>query len=101
MSHTDPEKLSTKQLSSRNYPGKITRSDLKTWVKVCPACFSINIQPLTSISGTIVHEQWICPDCNYVGVAIEVNKEDLIRFHHQQISKRYDMNRKNSVKNKS
>jgi superfamily II helicase len=100
MTHTDPEKPATKQLNSRNYPGKITRSDLKRWVKVCPACFSINIQPLTNISGTIVHEQWICSDCNYVGIAIEVNKDDLIRFRRQQISWQYDMNRKITAKNK-
>ncbi|MFW9831192.1 MAG: hypothetical protein ACFFD8_05410 [Candidatus Thorarchaeota archaeon] len=94
MHHTNPEKSILKNLQIRNYPGKIGRTDRKTWVKVCPACFSPQIQPLTNISGTIVQEQWVCLECNYAGVAIEVNAEDLTRFRLQQIAAKYNINSK-------
>jgi hypothetical protein len=77
-----------------NFRGKIERSDSRQWVKVCPGCFSINIQPLTSISGTIVHEQWYCPKCDYAGVAIEAKAEDLLRFHLQKLAIQYNKNQK-------
>lgn len=94
MSPTKPSMNVEKEIT--NFPGKIGRSDSRQWVKVCPGCFSINIQPLTNISGTIVHEQWYCPKCDYAGVAIEVKMEDLLRFHLQQLAIRYNKNQKPS-----
>ncbi len=98
MSHTNPDKIPSGQIGAENFPGKIGRRDLKNWVKVCPGCFSPNIKPLTNISGTIIQEQWFCPNCNYVGVVIEVNAEDLIRFQLQQIARLYNINQKSSNK---
>ena len=92
MSHTNPDQTSLKEIT--NYPGKVGRSDLRNWIKVCPNCFSIKIQPLTNISGIIVHEQWYCPKCDYAGVAIEVKTEDLIRFQLQQLAEIYNKNMK-------
>ena len=63
MGHTNPEETPSKEIT--NFPGKVGRSDHRNWVKVCPNCFSINIRPLTNISGTIVQEQWVCPNCDY------------------------------------
>jgi len=77
-----------------NYPGKIGRRNLSRWVRVCPACFSPAITPLTNISGFIVHEQWYCKKCQYSGVTIEVKTEDLIQFHVQQRSRRVNRNKK-------
>ncbi len=96
MGHTNPDGSSEKEIE--NYPGKVGQSDLRNWVKVCPNCFSINIQPLTNISGTIVQEQWFCPDCNYAGVVIEVRTEDLIRFRFQQLAQEYNKNKKQRAK---
>lgn len=98
MSHYNPDKSTTRDIKIENYPGKIGRSDIKTWVKVCPGCFSPRVQALTNISGPIVHEQWVCSDCNYVGVAIEVNADDLIQFQLQQIARKYNINQKSAVK---
>jgi hypothetical protein len=92
MRHTNPEETLQKEIS--NYPGKIGRSDIRNWIKVCPNCFSINIRPLTNISGTIVQEQWYCLHCDYAGVVIEVKTEDLIRFQLQQLAKMYNNNQK-------
>ncbi len=96
MSPINPEQTSEKGIT--NYPGKIGRSDLRNWVKVCPNCFSIDIQPLTNISGTIVQEQWYCPNCDYAGVVIEVKTEDLIRFRLQQLAQEYNKNHKVKTK---
>ncbi len=96
MGHTNSEKTAEKEIA--NYPGKIGRSDLRNWVKVCPNCFSTNIQPLTNISGIIVQEQWYCPGCDYAGVVIEVKTEDLIRFRFQQIAQEYNKNKKPKAK---
>ena len=92
MGHTNPEETTSKEIT--NYPGKVGRSDHRNWVKVCPNCFSINIQPLTNISGSIVQEQWYCPNCDYAGVVIEVKTEDLIRFRLQQLAQSYNHNKK-------
>jgi hypothetical protein len=92
MGHTNPEEVPFKEIT--NYPGKVGRSNHRNWVKVCPNCFSINIQPLTNISGTIVQEQWYCPNCDYAGVVIEVKTEDLIRFRLQQLAQSYNKNKK-------
>lgn len=92
MGPTNPDETTSKEIT--NYPGKVGRSDHRTWVKVCPYCFSINIQPLTNISGTIVQEQWYCSNCDYAGVVIEVKTEDLIRFRLQQVAQSYNKNKK-------
>ncbi len=94
MPRTSSKKSMDESIEIDNYPGKIGRIDLKNWVKVCPNCFSPNIKPLTNISGPIVQEQWICAKCNYVGLAIEVNVEDLMRFQIQKIARRYNKNQK-------
>lgn len=94
MRQPDSEKKANKAFELENYPGKIARRDIKNWVKVCPACFTPNIRPLTNISGIIVQEQWFCPQCSYAGVVIEVNAEDLIRFQLQQKARRYLRNQK-------
>ncbi|MFX1243936.1 MAG: hypothetical protein ACFE8F_03180 [Promethearchaeota archaeon] len=78
----------------KNYPGKVGRRDLSIWTKVCPGCFSPNIEPLTNISGFIVHEQWICKKCDYSGVSIEVKTEDLIQFRLQQQRQQFNRNKK-------
>ena len=96
MGPTNPDETTSKEIT--NYPGKVGRSDHRTWVKVCPYCFSINIQPLTNISGTIVQEQWYCSNCDYAGVVIEVKTEDLIRFRLQQVAQSYNKNKKVSHK---
>ncbi|MFW9935021.1 MAG: hypothetical protein ACFFDU_05890 [Candidatus Thorarchaeota archaeon] len=90
MGQTNPEDSSEKKLV--NQIGKIGRSDLREWVKVCPNCFSIDIHPLTNISGTIIQEQWYCQDCDYAGFVIEVKTEDLIRFRLQRLALQYNQN---------
>lgn len=92
MGQTNPEDFSEKKMATQI--AKIGRSDLRQWVKVCPNCFSINIQPLTNISGTIIQEQWYCQDCDYAGFVIEVKAEDLIHFRLQQLAQQYNKNTK-------
>ncbi|MFX1319795.1 MAG: hypothetical protein ACFE9D_08925 [Promethearchaeota archaeon] len=92
MSHTNPNPSSQKELY--NITGKIGRTNYREWVKVCPQCFSPNIQPLTNISGTLIQEQWFCSECGYAGVTIEVKTEDLIRFRLQQLARIYNRNQK-------
>jgi hypothetical protein len=94
MSHTNPERNIPKEPS--NYPGKLGRTDYGQWIKVCPQCFSPNIQPLTNISGTLIQEQWYCSECGYAGVTIEVKTEDLLRFRLQQLARIYNRNRKST-----
>lgn len=100
MPRTSSKKSLDDSIEIDNYPGKIGRIDLKNWVKVCPNCFSPNIKPLTNISGPIVQEQWICPECNYVGLAIEVKVEDLIRFQVQKLARQYNVNLKVTARKK-
>jgi hypothetical protein len=94
MPRSSPKKSLVDSIEIDNYPGKIGFTDTKKWVKVCPGCFSPNIKALTNISGPIVQEQWFCSRCSYVGVAIEVKVEDLIRFETQKLTRRYNKNSK-------
>jgi len=55
----------------------LERAQGDRWVKVCPRCLSPNLRPLTSISGFLVQDQWLCEDCGYAGIAIEADVEDL------------------------
>jgi hypothetical protein len=91
-----PDSPSTQVFSDKikNYPGKVGRRDFSKWVRICPACFSPDITPLTNISGFIVQEQWYCKKCQYSGVTIEVKTEDLIMFHMQQRSRQFNRNEK-------
>ena len=91
-----PDSPSTQVSSDKieNYPGKLERRDLSKWVRICPACFSPDITPLTNISGFIVQEQYYCKKCQYSGVTIEVKTEDLIMFHKQQRSRLFNRNTK-------
>ncbi|MFX1300514.1 MAG: hypothetical protein ACFFAL_04875, partial [Promethearchaeota archaeon] len=98
MPRTSSKKSLDVTIEINNYPGKIGRIDLKNWVKVCPNCFSPHIKSLTNISGPIVQEQWICSECNYVGLAIEVKVEDLIRFQIQKLAIQYNVNPKVAAK---
>ena len=100
MPRTSRKKSLDDSIEIDNFPGKIGRIDLKNWVKVCPNCFSPNIKPLTNISGPIVQEQWICSECNYVGLAIEVKVEDLIRFQIQKLARQYNVNLKDHTRKK-
>ena len=94
MPRTSSKKSQADSIEIDNYPGKIGRIDRKNWVKVCPNCFSPNVKPLTNISGPIVQEQWICAECNYSGLTIEVKVEDLIRFQIQKLARQYNKNQK-------
>jgi superfamily II helicase len=100
MPRTSSKKSLADSIEIDNYPGKIGRTDRKNWVKVCPNCFSPNVKPLTNISGPIVQEQWICAECNYVGLAIEVKVEDLIRFQVQKLALLFNKNQKVATKKK-
>lgn len=100
MPRTSRKKSLADSTKISNYPGKIGRTDRKNWVKVCPNCFSPNVKALTNISGPIVQEQWICAECNYVGLAIEVKVEDLIRFQVQKLARLFNKNQKVTTKKK-
>lgn len=91
---TKSERKTADTIDIKNYPGKIGRRDDKAWIKVCPLCMSPKIKALTNISGTVIHEQWLCLKCNYVGVAIEVKTEDLLRFQIEQLKIKLNRNRK-------
>lgn len=93
MGSFNPVKKTTQNFDIQNYPGKIARRDDKTWVKVCPKCFSPKIKPLMNISGTIIHDQWVCPECNYAGVVIEVHFDDLAKLQLLKYRK-YNSNKK-------
>jgi hypothetical protein len=97
MGTTNSAKKTTDTIDIKNYPGKIARRDDKAWIKVCPLCMSPRITALTNISGTVIHEQWLCLECNYVGVAIEVKAEDLARFQIEQLKIKLNRNRKKSI----
>jgi hypothetical protein len=94
MTHSDPHDDQLPVERIENYPGKLGRRDFSTWVRICPRCFSPNVEPLTNISGFIVHEQWYCKKCQYSGVTIEVKTEDLIHFIMQQRLRRFNQNQK-------
>lgn len=42
------------------------------------------LQPLPTVSGILEAARYQCRDCDYRGVAIEVNKQDLEELHQQK-----------------
>jgi len=66
----------------------LERAQGDKWIRVCPRCLSPNLRPLTSISGFLVQDQWLCEDCGYAGIAIEADIEDLEELNRARRSSR-------------
>jgi len=55
---------------------------LKKRVEICPVCGSPKIRKISSFSGWLTPEIWVCPECGYKGpvyaekeVEVEEGKE--------------------------
>ena len=46
-------------------------------LRVCPRCLSTNVVPLSSISGWLVQDTYLCKNCGYRGFMIEMSKDEL------------------------
>ncbi len=66
---------------------KIERRQKGKWVLVCPICFSKILRPLPTASGILEAARYQCRDCDYIGIAIEVDKQDLEELQRQQRAK--------------
>ncbi|MFX1562545.1 MAG: hypothetical protein ACFFDP_04485 [Promethearchaeota archaeon] len=81
----DEETRSKQKAQGARFRGKFERGK-SDWIKACPQCLSINLRPLSSISGILEQAEWACQDCGFIGIAIEVLAEDLEELHRIQLS---------------
>ena len=63
---------------------KIQRREKGKWVLVCPNCFSQLLRPLPTASGILEIARYQCRKCDYIGIAIEVDRQDLDEIQQKQ-----------------
>jgi len=83
--HKDKEARSKQEAQDARFRGKVERGK-SGWIKACPQCLSINLRPLSSISGILEQAEWACQDCGFIGIAIEVLAKDLAELHRIQLT---------------
>ena len=78
------EKPEAKEAERESLGWKIERRQKDKWVRVCPKCFDQKLRPLPSVAGILEAARYQCRACGHVGIAIEVNKQDLEELLRQQ-----------------